>query len=124
MMNFTAIRTRYLRDPLPIRIGGIAANLARMRSFSLNDANREIVESVLNESKWFIEWTAVEIDVDRAAVLVELQIQLAQWQRSLPEIWQDAEKRQTLIEELRSWSRRILNISGLLTGEQSYTRGH
>jgi hypothetical protein len=34
----------------------------------------------LDESKHFIEWTAAEADIDKAAELVELQVQLARGQ--------------------------------------------
>jgi hypothetical protein len=70
--NWTAIRERYLRDKLPIRLGGLAANLARIKSFSNHVANRDLVESILEESKFFIEWTANEVEVTIAAELVEL----------------------------------------------------
>jgi len=118
-MDFTAIQARYLRDAPPIRLGGIAANLARIASFSRNDANREIVEHMINESKLFIEWAAPETDVDTAAVLVELQLQLAQWQRGWAGIWEDTEKRRALIEQCRYWSKRVLDMSGLLREDPS-----
>lgn len=36
--NLSALRERYLRDPLSIRLGGIAANMARIASFSEHPA--------------------------------------------------------------------------------------
>jgi hypothetical protein len=39
MKDLSAIRVRYVRDPLPIRLGGLAADLARIASFSQNPAN-------------------------------------------------------------------------------------
>lgn len=114
MREFTAIQERYLRDAAPIRLGGIAANLARITSFSHHDANREVVERMLDESKWFIEWTAPEMDPDTAAALVELQLQLAQWQAHWARIWLETEQRQAVMEQARSWSQRILEMSGLL----------
>jgi len=122
-MDLIAIRARYLRDALPIRLGGIAANLARITSFSRHVANRETVEHIIKESKLFIEWTAPETDVDAAAVLVELQLQLAQWQHCLAGIWEDTEKRQAMIEQSRDWSKRVLDMSGLLREDPSYCRG-
>jgi len=113
-MDLAAIQARYLRDALPTRLGGLAANLARIVSFSRNTANREIVEQMIKESQWFIEWTAPEMDVDTAAILVELQLQLAQWQRCLAGMWNDAEKREAIMEQSRQWSKRVLQMSGLL----------
>ena len=72
MKDWTTIRDRYLRDTLPIRLGGLAANLARIKSFSHNIANYKVIESLLEESKFFIEWTANATEVNTAAELVEL----------------------------------------------------
>ncbi len=62
MRDVRDIKDRYLRDPIPIRLGGIAANLGRVDSFSTNSANRDAVFRLLDESKWFIEWTAAETE--------------------------------------------------------------
>jgi hypothetical protein len=114
MMNREMLRERYLRDALPIRLGGLAANLRRIRSFTQHAANREAVEGLLDESKYFIEWTAGETEVATAAELVELQVQLARWQRNLDRIWADSEQRQQVSEQSRVWSDRVLDLSGLL----------
>jgi len=114
MINLEMVRERYLRDALPIRLGGLAANLRRIRSFTQHAANRVAVEGLLDESKYFIEWTAAETEVATAAELVELQVQLARWQRNLARIWADPEQRQQVSEQSRVWSDRVLDLSGLL----------
>jgi hypothetical protein len=114
MKDWIAIRERYLRDKLPIRLGGLAANLSRIKSFASHAANREAVESLLEESKFFIEWTAPEAAIDIAAELVELQIQLAWWQRRWANIWDDPALRQEVAEQSSTWSKRLLALSGLL----------
>jgi hypothetical protein len=112
--DWTVIRERYLRDALPVRLGGLATNLARIKSFSSHVANREVVESLFDESKLFIEWTAADAEVNVAAELVELQVQLALWQRNWANIWADAAQRMKVVEQARVWSERVLNMSGLL----------
>lgn len=114
MKDWTLIRERYLRDELPIRLGGLAANLARIKSFSTHATNYEVVESLLDESKFFIEWTAIDADLNTAAELVELQIQLARWQRTWASIWADPTQRLNIVEQSRLWSERVLAMSGLL----------
>jgi len=114
MRDYTKIRTRYLRDPLPIRLGGLAANLARIKSASTHRANGDAVVSMVDESKHFIEWTAAEAEVEVAAELVELQIQLARWQRTYATIWPDPVQRLEMAEQAKRWSDRILDLSGLL----------
>ncbi len=114
MKDWTAIRTRYLRDKLPVRLGGLAANLSRIKSFAAHDASREAVESIIDESKFFIEWTASEAEVGTAAELVELQVQLARWQRNWARIWSDPVERRKVADHSATWSKRVLEMSGLL----------
>lgn len=114
MRDWKALKERYLRDALPIRLGNLASNLARIKSRCQNPANGELVESLLQESKLFIEWTAKDAEVEIAAELVELQVQLACWQYSWARIWQDGEQRMRVVEQASIWSEKVLNMSGLL----------
>lgn len=114
MKNWPAIRERYLRDNLSIRLGGLAANLSRINSFTAREASCEAVESMIDESKFFIEWTAAEGDVNMAEVLVELQVQLARWGLNWATIWSDPVHRRQVAEQSSAWSKRILEMSGLL----------
>ena len=115
MKDWTTIRERYLRDSVPLRLGGLAANLRRVNSFAGHEANFEAVEGLLDESKFFIEWTAREAELDIAAKLVELQIQIACWQRDLATIWSNPAQRSQIAEQSRVWSDRVLDMSGLLS---------
>ncbi|MDQ3247893.1 MAG: hypothetical protein M3Q45_01670 [Chloroflexota bacterium] len=117
MRDYTRIQTRYLRDPLPVRLGGLAANLARIKSASDHPANQAAIVSMLDESKHFIEWTAAEAEAEVAAELVELQVQLARWQRQSVTIWADPAQRLAMAEGAKRWSDRILDLSGLLKEE-------
>ncbi|MBI2264850.1 MAG: hypothetical protein HYU64_06710 [Armatimonadetes bacterium] len=112
--DWVEIRERYLRDGVSIRLGGLAANLRRIKSFASRDANRVAVMSLVDESKHFIEWTAMETGIDTAAELVELQIMLAYWQLKWESFWEDPIQRNQLAEQSQIWSDRILNLSGLL----------
>jgi hypothetical protein len=114
MKNWSQIRERYLRDGLPIRLGGLAANLSRIKSFAASEASRETVENLIDESKMFIEWTAAQADMNTAQRLVELQIQLARWQLQWQIMWPDEKKRNQLAEQASTWSQQVLQMSGLL----------
>ena len=58
----------------------------------------------MDESKHFIEWTTAEAEVNIAAELVELQVELAGWQRSWSQTWDDAALRKQLAEKAGIWS--------------------
>ena len=115
MKNWTAIQERSLRETVSNRLGELAANLARIKSFANNDLNRDAVASLIEESKFFIEWTAVDAGIDQAAELVELQIQLARWQLGWLNIWADNAQRMKVAEQAQVWSDRVLEMSGLLS---------
>ena len=114
MRDWTELRLRYMQDELPVRLGGIATNLARVSSFSRNSANLKAVEDLLDESKYFIEWSAPQADIETAAKLVELQIQLALWQMTWASIWRHPAQRLSVAEKAGWWSEQVLSMSGLL----------
>ncbi|MBI3737979.1 MAG: hypothetical protein HY258_02915 [Chloroflexi bacterium] len=114
MKDWSAIRERYMRDDLPVRLGGLAANLSRIKSFSANENSREAVASLIDESKMFIEWTAAQAEINTAALMVDIQIQLALWQIHWDRIWSDTDKRKQIAEQSGVWSKEILEASGLL----------
>lgn len=114
MKNFEQKRERYMRDELAIRLGGLAANLARVRSASRSPMNRDVVFSLFEESKFFIEWTAAEATLETASELVDLQLQIAVWQRSLRSAWDDEKARDEIGSTSMSWSNRLIERSGLL----------
>ena len=114
MKDYGTIRHRYLHDALPIRLGGLAANLLRVRSLMANARNQPVVEGLLEETKLFIEWTAAETDWDTAAELVELQVLLAGWQQAGAALWTDATQREQTALSAQNWSERVLELSGLL----------
>ena len=70
-----------------------------------------MVDSLLEESKFFIEWTAGEADIDVVSELVELKVQLSLWGRVWKIISQDTAKRQELANSCGKWSQRILELS-------------
>ncbi|MDY7015149.1 MAG: hypothetical protein SVX43_16445 [Cyanobacteriota bacterium] len=115
MRDWTRLKKRYLRDELPIRLGNLASNLARIKSFSRDFENGNTVEGVIQESKFFIEWTASEAEIETAAELVELQIQLSRWHYRWQTIWNDPEQRMKIAEQAKVWSDRVLEMSGLLS---------
>ena len=114
MNQLERLRSRYLRDPIPTRLGGLAANLSRVASFSQHDGHQSVVSATMHESKWFIEWTAAELSTGETAELVRLQSQLARWEIQSKDRWHNEAWRQDLVNESRRWSERLIGMSGLL----------
>lgn len=114
MRDWEKLKTRYMRDAVPVRLGGIAANLARVQSFSENQNQNEFVETMIDESKHFIEWTTLDADPEIQSELVELQVQLAIWKQNWSLLWNDLGRRSAVAGLAGKWSDRILDLSGLL----------
>ena len=114
MNQLESLRSRYLRDPIPTRLGGLAANLARVASFSKHGGHQTAVSATIHESKWFIEWTATELSTEETAELVRLQSQLARWEIQSKDNWDDESWRRDLMNDSRRWSERLISMSGLL----------
>ncbi len=106
MGNLDEIKNRFMKDNLAIRLGGLASNLARIRSFAQKSNNQKIVRDLIEESKFFIEWTAPEASLPIQEDLVNLQIQLA--------LRTYSEDTKELSEFAEVWSEKILKLSGLL----------
>jgi len=119
MTRLEAVRERYMRDGLEIRLGGLAANLARIASFSGRMKNHGSVEYLIEESKWFIEWIVPDASPEMQAELVELQIQLALWHRAWKDGMMEGYRLDDMISHAQTWSDRILEQSGLLKTDAS-----
>jgi len=115
--KLNALRERYMQDGLHIRLGGLATNLMRIASVAEHPGNRQVVDRLLEESKFFVEWTAPDTSLDKQTALVELQVRLAVWHYKWPHDLTDQTKRTQLAREARIWAEQVLEMSGLLTEE-------
>jgi hypothetical protein len=114
MMDKEKKRARYLRDPLPRRLGGLAATLGRIASSARNANDPTVVRGLLEEAKYYIEWTAAETDPDTAAELVSMQRLITLWEKSWESAFQNISQRALLSVQAKQWSDRALDMSGLL----------
>ena len=111
MLVFSAPTTRTCGDSLPIRLGGLAANLARVQSFCDNPAHMDVVARLLDKSAWFIEWAAPDAPVETHSIA---------W----VEIWADPVRRAEVAGLAGDWSQRFLDLSGLVQAASQGSIGH
>ncbi|MCS6910381.1 MAG: hypothetical protein NZM11_07410, partial [Anaerolineales bacterium] len=105
---------RYLADPLPRRLGALAANLARVSSSARHPSRTESVALMLEESQHFIEWAAAEAEPEVAAELVDIQVMVALWRLIWPDAQRNDAQRALLSFQAKKWSDQVLDYSGLL----------
>lgn len=111
MISIDELNERFAKDSVPVRLGGIASDLARlaglMRSHTNNSSS---IENVLMELKLFTEWVAKDINLSAQETVLSLQRNLADWSLNgfTGARLNDIEK------QAQNWSGAILDISGLL----------
>ena len=109
MKSLDERKERYLRDPLPVRLGGIASNLARIAWFAEREARNDAIP-VFRESKYFTEWAAPACALNIQSILADLQIELACWERA----WGKQLKGSEVAAVALNQSDQIVRLAGLL----------
>jgi hypothetical protein len=112
MTDLKSLRNRYLAGTLLERLGGLAANLARIKSFSDNPQHKEIVRQMIIESEHFSEWAGLEAQLDIQIKLVDLQRILARWAYRWTDIWDDKEMLCSIVEQADIWKHDIMDLAG------------
>lgn len=108
------LRERFLRDPLPRRLGGLAATFGRISSSARNSIDPNHVANLLDEAKHLIEWTAADTEPETAAELVQMQTLLTLWQKAWTEASQNPQQRPLISVQAKNWSDKAVDFSGLV----------
>ncbi len=111
MKNRERIQERYVKDALPVRLAGLAADLGRVASSARHASGSETVAMMLEESQYFIEWTTAEAPIEVAEELVNLQVMLALWRRAWPEVQHSQLQRSLLAAQAKQWSDQVLRYA-------------
>ena len=114
MTNRNKLRERFLRDPLPRRLGGLASTLGRISSSARKSTDPNMVSDLLDEAKCLIEWTAADAEPETAAELVRMQTMISLWQRAWKEASQNPKQRILLSVQAKDWSDKVVDFSGLV----------
>ena len=107
------LRQRFLRNPLPLRLGGLAATLGRISSSARNATDVALVEDLIDEARHLLEWTAGESEPEIAAELVHIQTLLTLWQGAWGTASQDSRQRTLLSGQAKNWSDKLVDFSGM-----------
>jgi hypothetical protein len=113
MIDREKLRQRFLRDPLPRRLGGLAATFGRISSSARKSSEPAIMVDLLDEARRMIEWTAGEAEPETAAELVRIQTLLTVWQKAWETASQNPQQRLLLSLQAKHWSDKAVDFSGL-----------
>ena len=118
MINEENKKEQFLHNPIPVRLAGIAADLARTASLARSLDGTESVLALLDECQDYIEWTAAELAPDVAAELADIQRGIAAWRKTWQEESHNSAVRTVLTITAKKWSNQILGYSRLLDDSQ------
>lgn len=102
-------KERFIKDPLSRRLGNLAVNLNRVGVFAEKNS-AESVRNLIGESVRFIEWSAVDTTPEVSETLVQFQVQLARWQLTWDNCWNDQAQQQKIISATKTMSEQVLNM--------------
>jgi len=106
--NRERIQMRYLGDPWPLRLAGLAADLGRVASAARRATGGAAAAAMLEESQYLIEWTAAEAPAEVGEELVNLQVLIALWRRAWPEAQHSPLQRSLLAVQAKQWADGVL----------------
>jgi hypothetical protein len=112
--KWAARRERFMLDPLPVRLGELAASLSSARSFSDHPDHCKGVKIFIDESAHYVEWLIPEAAPNLQAELNELRRLLTHWRDNWQAIWDDSVERASVAAQAGGWSQKMLERSGLL----------
>jgi hypothetical protein len=114
MNKWSAEELTFRCDRLSMRLERLAQNFVRMASLSLDTTNADAVLVILRESKIFLELTAIDLDVDSAFELAQMQRQLSRWHIHWSETWMNDCDRTEILTLTQAWANRIREMAGIL----------
>jgi hypothetical protein len=113
MNNWSVEDIAFRCERLSVRMERLAQNFHRMGSLSQDQGEREVVLEILRESKVFLELTAIDLDVDSAFELAQIQRQLSRWHINWLETWASDFSRLEISTFCQTWASRIREMAGI-----------
>ncbi len=101
-------------ERLSVRMERLSQNFLLIATLSVEGVKGANVLEILRESKVFLELSAIDLDVDRAFELAQIQRQLSRWHIHWQQTWTDDASRLEIATLARAWSARIQELAGIL----------
>jgi hypothetical protein len=114
MNNWTAEELAFRCEHLSVRLEKLAQVFLKISSSSLDLTNAEVALESIRESKKLIELTAIDLDVDSAFELAQIQRQLSRWHIHWSDSWAQDSGHLEISRLSQSWGFRIREMAGVL----------
>jgi hypothetical protein len=114
MNNWNESELKFRCERLSVRLERLAENFMHLASLTQDEQNSEVALAVIQESKMFLELTAIDLDVDRAFELAQMQRQLSRWHLHWVETWANHSTRLGMVTITQAWAVRVREMAGVL----------
>ncbi|MEA5467113.1 hypothetical protein [Leptothoe sp. PORK10 BA2] len=106
-VSWDILKKRFLQADQTAQLESLALNLTRIQAFVESGTGESVVEHLIRESQFFIEWIVPGIDLetslDQAVELADLQRLLSRWKLSWSDWRGDEQKRQEVVRLSQEW---------------------
>ncbi|NEP10262.1 MAG: hypothetical protein F6K14_08590 [Symploca sp. SIO2C1] len=110
-INWDLLKTHYLQGNRESQLGNLALNLMRLHILVRQGSNDIVVQHLIRESQFFVEWTVptinLETDMQIATELLELQRSLSRWKLNWSEVWANEAEREQVATVAQQWCDRL-----------------
>jgi hypothetical protein len=114
VQNRSSVEIEFRTNRLSVRLERLAAHFEELAQLLAQGADSGNCLKYVEECKFFIEWTGIDLDVDNAYGLVQMQRQLVQWQRNWDELFGKPAEAIQISQQLRLWSESARSMTTVL----------
>jgi hypothetical protein len=114
MNHWTEAELAFRCERLSARLARLAQNFRRMAVLSLEGADGEAALAIVRESKGFLELTAIDLTVEPAYELAQMQRQLSRWHMHWLEVWAKDATRLEISTVAQAWAGRVGELARVL----------
>ncbi|NJK51777.1 MAG: hypothetical protein HC936_01455 [Leptolyngbyaceae cyanobacterium SU_3_3] len=114
MNNWTAEELAFRCERLSVRLEKLAQKFVQIADLSQDLTNSEVVLRMIRESKQLLELTEIDLDVDSAFELAQIQRQLSRWHMHWSDAWVQNSGFSKISRLAQVWSDRIREMTGVL----------
>jgi uncharacterized Rossmann fold enzyme len=99
---------------LSLRLEMLAQTFSQLATLSEEVTAADEALATLRQAKVWLELTAMDLDVDQAFELAQIQRQLSRWHLHWDETWATDSQRQDIARYSRTWAEQLRAIAGVL----------
>jgi hypothetical protein len=114
MQNRLTFEIEFRMNRLSVRLERLAEHFETLAGLLEQETDSGACLKYVQECKFFIEWTGLDLDVDRAYELLQMQRQLVQWQRNWAGLFGSVVERGQISQQLRLWGEEARSMTTVL----------